>query len=318
VSARPRSSPSAGRALLVLIVYFAAVFLGGALIAPWIHRAVGALARVVPALETLSDYSFRRYVHRSILGLALLGLWPYARALGVRCWRELGVVGPRGHGRVFAAGLAVGVGGIAIGTLIVFGAGARTLAADLTVGRLAGIVGAGIVSALVVALIEEVLFRGVLFGALRRAVDWRWALLVTSAIYAIVHFFGSPRAELPVTWTSGLAILPSMLAGFVNLAELVPAAITLTVAGVVLGLSFQRLGHLWFATGLHAGWVLWVRSYSFLTRAVPDVDTRFWGGDIMIDGWLALVVMSLTLVAVLLWLPGGSRELSSPAPGERR
>jgi membrane protease YdiL (CAAX protease family) len=319
MSARLRSgSPSPERALLILTVYFATVFLGGALVAPWIHGAVGALARVVPALETLADYSFRRYVHRSILGLALLGLWPYARALGVRSWRELGVVGPRGHGRALAAGLAAGIGGIAIGTLLVVGAGARTLAADLTAGRLAGMAAVAVVSALVVALIEEVLFRGVLFGALRRAADWRWALLVTSAIYALVHFFGSPRAELPITWTSGLEILPSMLAGFVNVAELIPAATTLTVAGVALGLSFQRLGHLWFAIGLHAGWVLWVRSYSLVTRGLPDVDTRFWGGDIMIDGWLALVVMSLTLAGVLLWLPGGSRELSPPTPGDRR
>jgi membrane protease YdiL (CAAX protease family) len=257
-------------------------------------------------------------VHRSILALALLGLWPYARALGVRSWRDLGVVGPRGHGRAFGAGLAAGVGGIALGTLLVIGAGARTLAAELTAGRLAGIVAVAVVSALVVALIEEILFRGVLFGALRRAADWRWALLVTSGIYAIVHFFGAPRTELPITWSSGMEILPAMLAGFVNVAELIPAAITLTVAGVVLGLSFQRLGHLWFAIGLHAGWVLWVRSYSLVTRGVPDVDARFWGGDIMIDGWLALVVMSLTLLGVLLWLPAGSPVVSPPTSGESR
>jgi uncharacterized protein len=98
--------------------------------------------------------------------------------------------------------------------------------------------------------------------------------------------------------------------------ELIPAAITLTVAGVVLGVTYQRLGHLWFAIGLHAGWVLWVRSYSLFTQDVPGAATRLWGSDIMIDGWLALGVMSLTLVGVLIWLPGGSPQLPQ-SPGDR-
>jgi membrane protease YdiL (CAAX protease family) len=314
-----RAAPTARvpRAFLVLLVYFAVVFLGAALIAPWIHRGVGALAGAFPALETLAGFSFRRYVHRSILALALLGLWPYARAFGVRSWRELGVVGPRGHGRALGAGLAAGIVGIGLGTLLVVAVGARSIAPDLTAARIVTVLAVAVLSAGVVAVIEETLFRGVLFGSLRRAVDWRVALVVTSAIYSIVHFFGSPPSPSPITWASGLAILPAMLSGFVQMEELIPAAITLTVAGVALGVTYQRLGHLWFAIGLHAGWVLWVRSYSLFTREVPGAATWLWGSDIMIDGWLALGVMSLTLAGVLIWLPGGSSELPEP-PGDRK
>ena len=302
---------------MLLLAYFAAVFLGAALLAPWIHRGVGALAGVFPALEALAGTSFRRYVHRSILALALLGLLPYARALGVRTWREVGVVGPAGHWRALGAGLMAGVGGIGLGTLLVVGVGARTLEPDLTAARIAAVLAVAVLSASVVAVIEEILFRGVLFGSLRRAVDWRVALLVTSAIYAIVHFFGAPPSPRPITWSSGLAILPAMLSGFVRVEDLIPAAITLTVAGGVLGLTYQRLGHLWFAIGLHAGWVLWVRSYSLFTEATPGSATWLWGSDIMIDGWLALGVMSLTLVGVLIWLPGGSPQLPEPT-GDRK
>ena len=87
----PAGAPSGWlRATCVLLVYVAAVFVAGALLAPWLHTAARLLAGPIPALEELVGYSFRRYVHRSILLFALIGLWPLARALGVRSWSDLG------------------------------------------------------------------------------------------------------------------------------------------------------------------------------------------------------------------------------------
>ena len=298
----------AARSFLFLVVYIGGVFLAGALLAPWLYRAVAALSGPVPVIETLADHSFRRYVHRSILALALLGLWPFARTLGVRGWLDLGLTASIGATRM-GAGLATGTGAIAAGTLLVLAAGGRTVTAGLAPATVLAVLTTAALSAAVVAVIEEVLFRGVLFGALRRAADWRAALAVTSLIYALVHFFGAPPSPSPITWSSGLAILPAMLAGFVRIDELVPACFTLFLAGTVLALSVQRTGGLGFAIGLHAGWVLWVRSYGVLTGPAPGVATPVWGSDIMIDGWLGLAVMSLTLLGVLAWLPQGSHEL---------
>ena len=41
---------------------------------------------------------------------------------------------------------------------------------------------------MIVAVIEEILFRGALFGVLRKAMPWPGALAVSSAVYSAVHF----------------------------------------------------------------------------------------------------------------------------------
>jgi membrane protease YdiL (CAAX protease family) len=145
-----------------------------------------------------------------------------------------------------------------------------------------------------VALLEEVLFRGALFGTLRKAVAWPIALLISSVVYAWLHFFQRPAAPPHITWASGWVLLPQMMHGFVEWETLVPGFFTLTIAGLLLGLAFQRTRSLYFSIGLHAGWIFWLKLYGFATSPVPGADLRFWGSQKLVDGWLGLVVMALT------------------------
>jgi hypothetical protein len=150
-----------------------------------------------------------------------------------------------------------------------------------------------------VAILEEVLFRGAIFGALRRVCDWRFALLVSSMIYAIVHFFGKSDLVGPVTWHSGLDLLPTKLAGFVDWPRVIPAFFNLTLAGMLLGLAYQKTGNLYFSIGLHTSWIFWIKSYEILTKKVKGADVSLWGTENLIDGWLALVVLSMTLLILV-------------------
>ena len=77
-----------------------------------------------------------------------------------------------------------------------------------------------------------------------------------------------------------------------------PAFINLTVAGIILGLAYQFTGSLYFSIGLHAGWIFWQKSYGFLTRGKLDSSLWLWGSDKLIDGWLALLVLIVTMVAL--------------------
>ena len=145
---------------------------------------------------------------------------------------------------------------------------------------------------MVVATLEEILFRGGIFGGLRRVLYWPFALLISSAIYALVHFL--QRAELtgPVVWNSGLALLPHMLGGFADFHALVPGFFNLTLAGVLLGLAYQRTGNLYFSIGLHAGWIFWLKIYGHFTADAPQAAIWFWGSGKMIDGWLAFFALA--------------------------
>jgi membrane protease YdiL (CAAX protease family) len=289
------------RAVRPLFIYLAVVFLGGALLAPWLYHLVQWAATGVPALEGLANNPFHRYVNRSLLALALLGLWPLLRALGVRSFEDVGLVKLTGHWHSVARGFAVGFCSLACVVILVLVFGAREIKAAVPLASLCKKLAAAAVTAVVVAVLEEILFRGAIFGALRRV--WRWpvALLVASALYAIVHFFGRPEPETEVGWATGLAMLPGMLQGFLNVDQVVPGFFTLTLVGVVLALAYQRTGNLYFSIGLHGGWIFWLKSYGMLTEEMPGSNTGLWGTYRMTDGWLALGAVAVCLVVVHQW-----------------
>jgi membrane protease YdiL (CAAX protease family) len=284
--------------LRALLIYLGAIFFGGALLAPWIYRLVQESAAQFQFLETLAHEPFQRFLTRTFLGIALLGLWPFARSLGAHSWREIGLPKPQGQGSKLVGGLALGFGSLAVVAGLVLLAGGRTLDAHRSGHSLMRhLVNAGL-AALVVALLEEIIFRGALFGALRKAYHWMIALLLSSAIYALLHFFESPQTMSEAGWASGLELLPRMARGFVNFQAVVPGFFNLTLAGLILGLAYHRFGNLYFSIGLHSGWIFWVKSYGFLTRANPTANTWFWGSRKLVDGWLALIVLILVLVTV--------------------
>jgi len=287
------------RPLRSLLIFLVVVFLGGALLAPWLYWLAQSFAQSFPHL---AQSPFHRFVNRSLLGLALLGIWPLLRGMGAKSWRDIGLVKPRGQWNRLASGFALGFGSLACVALIVLAAQGRLLNLDLSPAQLRGKVAGAAGTALVVAVLEEILFRGALFGAFRRIWDWRLALLFSSMIYAIVHFMEPTELAGPVTWTSGLELLPRMLHGFTDWEAVIPGFFNLTVAGILLGLAYQRTGNLYFSIGLHAGWIFWLKSYGFLTVPMAGANVWLWGTHKLIDGWLALAVLVLALL-VLVRLP---------------
>jgi len=282
-----------GRPLLALALFLVAVFAGGALLAPWLHHALQALA---PGTK-LARTPFARVVNRSLLLVALLGIPFYVRASGIRRWADVGVDPRRLRWRRVAAGFALGFLSLAAVCGVALAAGARTLS-PRTPGQLAGQFAGALATALFVAVIEELLFRGAIYGGLRRAMPWAAALVVSSAIYAIVHFMARPTNPPEIGWLSGLQVLPTMLAGMLEPGGLVPAFVNLTLAGMVLGLAYHFTGDILTSIGIHAGWIFWLKFYGFLTRAVPGTDPVFWGTRKLVDGWLAFVALVIVLGVV--------------------
>lgn len=289
-----------GRPILALALYLVAVFAGGALLAPRLHHALQALA---PGTQ-LARTPFARVVNRSLLLVALLGIPFYVRASGIRRWADVGV--PRRlRWRRVAAGFALGFCSLAAVCAVALAAGARTLG-PRTPGELAGQFAGALATALFVAVVEELLFRGAIYGGLRRAMPWGAALLASSAIYAIVHFMARPANPPRIDWLSGVRVLPTMLAGMLEPGGLVPALANLTLAGMILGLAYVFTGDILASIGIHAGWIFWLKYYGFLTRAVPGTDPVFWGTRKLVDGWLAFVALVVVL-SVVAHLRGTSR-----------
>lgn len=294
VSARPLNPRV--RAAGTLLCYLAGVFLLGALLAPWLfHLGQWAAGQFTP-LQALGSQPFHRYVNRCLLVLAVLGLWPLLRVLNLGGRRALGLTSPLASRRELALGLALGFGSLLLAALAMAGAGARHFFFGHPPAVLLQLFVTATVAAVGVALLEEVIFRGVVFGALRRA--WPpWAALgASAAFYSAVHFLARVEHTGPVGWDAGLALLPRMMRGIAAPENLLPA-LTLAVAGVALGLACLRTGSLWFAIGLHAGWVFWLKVFKTVTTAGTPAGA-FWGTEKLLDGWLACLVMAGVLAVV--------------------
>src|ERR1700685_3826454 len=108
------------RPFRALVIYLAVVFIGGALLAPWLYWLAQSCAHSIPKIAAAP---FHRYVDRSLLILALAGLWPLLRELGATSLREVGLVLPYGPSKKLFGGLLLGFFSLAVvaGIAIAFG-----------------------------------------------------------------------------------------------------------------------------------------------------------------------------------------------------
>lgn len=287
----------------LLLAYLAGVFLGGALLAPWLYWLAQDFTLLLPGV---AGQPFHRFVHRSLLLLALLGMLPLLRRLGLRSFAEVGLVRDHRAPSHIASGFLLGVASLGSVAVVIMALGARAVAPELDAVHLGNKVLQATATAATVALLEEVLFRGAFYNALRRTLNPTTALLGSSVVYAIVHFLESAPLVGNVRWWSGIAILPRMLAGFADLDRLVPAFFNLTLAGVLLVVAYRRTGSLWTSIGIHAGWIFCLRMFRALTVDGAATACAWCGSVKLIDGWLALAALTLVLAAVLQRYPRAS------------
>ena len=115
------------------------------------------------------------------------------------------------------------------------------------------------------------------------------------------HFLQPPSDPRIVTWHSGVEQLPAAFAALGELHRLLPAFLNLTLVGSALALAYQRTGDLWCSLGLHAGWIFFGRGYDLLTSSA--VSRGSWGDGLLVEGWPAVLVLSVTLGGLLWVLP---------------
>jgi membrane protease YdiL (CAAX protease family) len=284
------------RRIGILLAFVAIVFLVGALVAPLVLWSVQAGAASWPALRALADNPFPRFVSRTLMIVALAGLWPLHRALSRPPGRELGL-NFGGNWRK-AVGLGFVLGFVSIGLLvlgeIVFGVRSwRGVGLD---AHMANVIVLSVLGAALTAPLEEIIFRGVLFGCLRSPAHWLAPLIISSGIFALLHFLQTPKPLSEVRWSSGFEVLGAMFAGGA-VENRLPQFTNLFLCGVLLTWAYQRTGSLAFSIGLHGGWVLWLKLANALT--VVTTASAFWGTRKVVDGWAA----TLVLLAVAALLP---------------
>jgi membrane protease YdiL (CAAX protease family) len=297
---RSRDIQRAVGAFAVLIVYLAAVFLGGAAVAPLLYKAVLALAPHSTAASTLVGEPFYRYVTRSFMVIAILAFWPFFRAMGLRDSGRGIFTWDSRSGRQFLGGVLIGLGSLALIALPELAVGARSWDADRSSESVRNHLLNAFFAATLVGFLEELIFRAGVFGGLRRKQGLALALIVSSVIYSIVHFFERPANPAEVTFGSGFVVLGRMLQGLANFDAFVPGFFTLLLSGLILAQAYDMTDRIWLSFGLHAGWIFWLKTFGFFTEGGGQPGS-FWGSSKLIDGWAALIVLSFLAFLVFAW-----------------
>src|SRR5262249_55519340 len=153
---------------------------------------------------------------------------------------------------------------------------ARHFNPKLSAAQIAHKLAGAAATALVVAMLEEILFRGALFGVLRKVFQWIFALVISSMVYAALHYLESAKTTGAVTWSSGLELLPLMLRNMTDFHSMIPGFFNLTLAGVLLAWAYQRTGNLYFSIGLHSGWIFCIKTYDSLSVLTVGANDWWW------------------------------------------
>src|SRR5438105_1339078 len=110
-----------------LLIYLVFIFVGGALIAPWIYFATQSAGEHFSIFYRLAQNPFHRFVHRAILGLAIVGLWPLCKNLGINSWNEIGIVPLRNQSRKVFNGFLFGFFSFACVAILALAIGAKKI-----------------------------------------------------------------------------------------------------------------------------------------------------------------------------------------------
>ncbi|MEM6731266.1 MAG: CPBP family glutamic-type intramembrane protease, partial [Myxococcota bacterium] len=168
------------RSIAKITGFLVVVLVGGALLAPplyWGARA-GVDGGWLPA--SLAKFDFTKYFNRATLIVAVLGLYPFIRWVGARSIGDLEIEPNPRRWWDLGAGIVIGVVGLWFVAAMLLATGQVKFHAPFPWHRIFEALG----TAVAVSIIEEIFFRGALFGALRREMSWPRALLFLAPFFA--------------------------------------------------------------------------------------------------------------------------------------
>lgn len=280
--------------------------------------AIGTL--VVPTLQPVLDrigLEPASSLYRVPMLAAILLMPLFLRALALNSWQAAGYTLPRGAAwTTIGSGLLLGIAIMAILTGAQWALGMHHLDVDddkLAFVSLAKTLISGLLSGLAVGFIEETFFRGLMHTGLRRTLAFWPTALLTSLLYAAMHFIKpADLGGADFTPTSAARMVLDGLSRPGDFAPIADGFITLVVVGLFLSLVRERTGSILWALGIHAGWVATIKLMKYLTDpTLTDGQASPWisAGYDHITGWMA--TLWLGLIMFVYWYWSGRRRASA-------
>ena len=277
-----------------LAVYFVAIIIVGALLAPLLFWSAHALA-LHGILPFLAKHDFETFFHRAVLIAAVLLLWPFLHISHVHSMADLGLAPNPYWGRDVCAGVLLSAIPLLCCGAILIAFHVYSFRHVFVWSRFAKV----LMASIAVPFIEEAFFRGIILGVLLRTGRKYIAIFAVSALFAAVHFLKAPeRTSAAVTWTSGLNSIAHSFERFANPTMVASAFATLFVTGCILAVARVLTNSLWLPIGLHAGWIFASSAFSLLAR--QQIVALPWLGKNLLIGIVPLGVATVTWILMRL------------------
>ncbi len=247
--------------VILVIAAIIASMLGSGLL--WIAGDVLPLAKVISKIT---------------LVLLLLSIFPLKNYLQFT-WADLGFAPKAVFFKQMAQGLALGLLTLLPVLLTLYWLDVHVWddTRHWTAGKIAEKIGLGLFFAMLIALGEEMLFRGLLLGALGRKMSIMAAVTVSSIYYAALHFLKSQSQPVYADLTpgSGLKLIAEAFANWLN-PLILSALLALFVVGVFLAILRSRVRQsLGLCIGCHAAWVWQIKVSRDLFNVNLHADSLF-------------------------------------------
>ncbi|VVM06746.1 hypothetical protein MAMC_01222 [Methylacidimicrobium cyclopophantes] len=276
------SSERDASSLPAFLAYLAAIFLAAALLSPAVHALLSPLYPASP----------ERYFRRVLELSALLLFFFFRKKMGIRSWRDVGfsrpVLAP------FLRGCLLGLvsGLTCLLPLLVSALLDHDVGLEWNPVSFLAWTGRG----LLVAVSEEILFRGIFFTALLRAIGPFPGLLASALLFCLAHFLrtSSSVPESPLAFLSGWKLLSAHLAPILSFSWFDLHGLLLFSVGAALAAAYLATGTLWLPIGIHALWVALL--YGLAAKANGSPPFFLWSSSV------------IALFGVLLWIGFGQHR----------
>ena len=220
--------------------------------------------------------------------------------------------------QAFLTGCGLALGSMALLLALMTVADVYTPFFRLSLGKSLSRIAGALASGVFVGFMEEIFFRGLLFvGFLQRGQPLR-AYVLANLFYSALHFVkpGDDYFFDRLDFLAGFRHLLTTFQPFLEPATLLPGFIGLFLIGVVLSYALVRTGHLYLSIGLHAGWIIALKTVRvFGDYSRQDLGWLFGATDPkIVSGVAAWIGILLVGLAIMRLTRQGSRLATDRLP----
>ena len=159
-------------------------------------------------------------------------------------------------------GLGLALGSMVILVIAMSASGVFAPFFRVSLAQALGIIASAVTAGIFAGALEETFFRGLLFKSLYDAGHALSAFFLANLFYSSLHFVRPGEAYFLVGLEplAGFRHLFATFAPFLDPVPILPGLFGLLLIGVVLSYALLRTGKLYLGIGLHAGWIIGLKS----------------------------------------------------------